>query len=88
VVGAEGTRVGKNFHMVASTRFSSARWGKEMEGRARGGGCAWRVIEGGVGVRPMSNERARRRRHPFGETGDQRVRVEDKACMGLLALGY
>jgi hypothetical protein len=38
VVGAEGTRVGKNFHMVASTRFSSARWGKEMEGRARGGG--------------------------------------------------
>jgi hypothetical protein len=38
MVGAEGTQVGKNFHMATLTRFSSARWGKEMEGRARGGG--------------------------------------------------
>jgi hypothetical protein len=76
VVGAEGTRVGKNFHMAASTRFSSARWGKEMEGRARswgGGGpcCAWHVTEGGVGEPPVSNARVRRRRCPFDETGDR-----------------
>jgi hypothetical protein len=34
VVGAEGTRAGKNLHAAVSMLFNSARRGKEMEGRA------------------------------------------------------
>jgi hypothetical protein len=53
VVGAEGTRAGKNFHTAASTHFNSMWRGKEMEGRARtrvqpcGGRC------GGGGVQAV-----------------------------------
>jgi hypothetical protein len=34
VIGAKGTRAGKNLHAMASTRFNLAQQGKEMEGRA------------------------------------------------------
>jgi hypothetical protein len=34
VVGAEGTRAGKNLHAAVSMLLNSARQGKEMEGRA------------------------------------------------------
>jgi hypothetical protein len=57
MVGAEGTRAGKNFHTVASSRFNLAQRGKEMEGRARaqlqpcagrsGGGEGFRAVHGG-----------------------------------------
>jgi hypothetical protein len=61
VVGAEGTRVGKNFHMAASTCFSSARWGKEMEGRARARVRPCRGRSGGQGGSGLCVSRDRRR---------------------------
>jgi hypothetical protein len=55
VIGAKGTRAGKNLHAMALTRFNSAQQGKEMEGRAlvrvcpcggRGGGPVQCVVHG------------------------------------------
>jgi hypothetical protein len=71
MVGAEGTRAGKNFHTVASSRFNLARRGKEMEGRARAqlqpcGGRSGGGGEGGSG-QCMADDRRRGGGPPDGK---------------------